>query len=38
MKMPFLADVSNSHARDHTTLPLHPALTKRHHDQVVAAL
>ena len=38
MKMPFVADVSNSHTRDPITVPLHPALTKREQDQVVAAL
>jgi hypothetical protein len=29
MKMPFVDDVSNSHARDPITLPLHPAVTMR---------
>lgn len=38
MRMPLVAEVSNGHALEPLTLPLHPALTERDQDHVVAAL
>jgi len=38
MMMRFVAEVSNSHAREPITPLLHSALTEREQDQIVAAL